>query len=116
MWESDLEIEVEPDLDGRVVVRVRGPLDLPEAGELRTVFADLCAQECPDVVLDLSEVSFIGSSGLGCITAFRHDLVQQDKTLLLRGASRAIRRAFEITHLDRLLEFEPAEADLRQSP
>ena len=30
--ERPVQIDVEPDLEGRIVVRVRGPLDLPEVG------------------------------------------------------------------------------------
>lgn len=109
MLDGDIEIEVEPDLDGRVVVLVHGGLDLPEVPALQEVFAKLCASDYPDVVLDLSGVTFIGSSGLGAITAAHHDLADRDRTLLLRGASPAIRKAFEITHLDRVVEFEAVD-------
>jgi anti-anti-sigma factor len=105
--EGDVMIEVEPDLEGRVVVLVRGPLDLPEAGDLRSVFEQLCAHGCPHVVLDLSGVTFIGSSGMGVIAGFRGQLASQRRTLLVRGASPTIRKAFEITHLDRVIPFEP---------
>jgi anti-sigma B factor antagonist len=106
--EREIGIEVEPDLDGRVVVLVHGGVDLPEVPALQEVFARLCASDCPDVVLDLTDVTFIGSSGLGAITAAHHDLADRNRTLLLRGASPAIRKAFEITHLDRVVSFEVA--------
>ena len=111
MVDDEIQIQVEPDLEGRVVVIVHGPLDLPEVGDLRAVFTQLCAQGCPNVVLDLTEVTFLGSSGMGAIAGMRGQLAAQQRTLVLRGASPAIRRAFEITHLDRVITFEPPPED-----
>jgi anti-sigma B factor antagonist len=104
--EQELQIEVEPDLEGRIVVVVRGALDLVEAADLRTVLTRVCGGDCPHVVLDLTNVTFVGSSALGVIVQARNDLAEQDRTLLLRGTSGAIRRAFELTHLDRVIDFE----------
>lgn len=105
-----VQIDVEPDLEGRIVVRVQGPLDLPEVGELRAVVANLTAIEGPDVVLDLRAVSFLGSSGMGTIAGLHQELADRGRHLQLRGASPTIRRALSITGLDRMLDLEPAEA------
>ncbi|HEX4868736.1 MAG TPA: STAS domain-containing protein [Acidimicrobiales bacterium] len=104
--ERPVQIDVEPDLEGRIVVRVQGPLDLPEVGDLRAVFSNLGTIDCPDVVLDLTGVSFLGSSGMGTIAELHQDLATRDRHLLLRGASPTIRKAFSITGLDRLLDLE----------
>lgn len=106
MFDDEPQIEVEPDLEGRVVVIVRGALDLPEVGPLRAILTELCAEDWPDVVIDLTDVGFIGSSGLGILVQAKHDLDRLGRGLLLRGAAPQVRRAFEITHLDHVLEFE----------
>ena len=106
MAEPELKIEVEPDLEGRTVVIVRGALDLTEAAELREVLIRVCDADCPHVVIDLTDVTFVGSSALGVIIQAHHDLDQRNRTLVLRGTSPSIRGAFEITHLDRLIAFE----------
>ena len=107
-----VQIDVEPDLEGRIVVKVTGPLDLPEVGDLRAVFANLTTIEGPDVVLDLSAVSFLGSSGMGTIAQLHQELADTGRHLSLRGASPMIRKAFGITGLDRMLDLEasPGEA------
>ena len=46
---------------------VRGEIDLTEAGELRAVLADACAGSHRTVIVDLSGVGFIGSSGMGVL-------------------------------------------------
>ncbi|MGV3759879.1 MAG: STAS domain-containing protein [Actinomycetota bacterium] len=101
-----VQIDVEPDLSGRVVVRVTGPLDLPEVGDLRAVFANVTSIDGPDVVLDLSAVSFLGSSGMGTIAQLHQELDDAGRHLSLRGASPTIRKAFSITGLDRMLDLE----------
>jgi len=112
--ERPVQIDVEPDLEGRIVVRIQGALDLPEVGDLRAVFARLCDLEapdgldCPDVVLDLTGVTFLGSSGMGTIAELHQDLGRQQRHLSLRGASPMIRKAFAITGLDRMLDLDEA--------
>lgn len=104
--DPQIEVAVEPDLRGRTVVIVRGVLDLPEVAPFREVFAKVLATDCPDVVVDLSGVTFVGSSGLGLLLQAHRDLTAQGRTLVVRGASGSIRRAFGITHLDHLLEVD----------
>ncbi|MFP5255616.1 MAG: STAS domain-containing protein [Acidimicrobiia bacterium] len=106
-----VQIDVEPDLEGRIVVRVTGPLDLPEVADLRAVFANLITIEGPDVVLDLSGVTFLGSSGMGTIAQLHQELAGAGRHLTLRGASPMIHKAFTVTGLDRMLDLEPASHD-----
>jgi anti-sigma B factor antagonist len=105
--EPQIEIEVEPDLEGRLVVLVSGSVDLVEAAELRTVLHRVCDGDCPGVVLDLSDVTFVGSSGLGVIVEAHQVLEGQRRTFVVRGTAPAIRKAFEITQLDRIIHLEP---------
>ena len=105
-YEDEPQIEVEPDLEGRVVVIVHGSLDLPEVGRLRAVLTEICAGDAPAVVVDLSHVSFIGSSGLGVLVQARQELDVMGRKLIVRGASPPIRRTFEITQLDHVIEVE----------
>lgn len=105
--DPQIEVVVEPDLRGRIVMVVRGVLDLPEVAAFREVFAKVVATDCPDVVVDLTDVTFVGSSGLGLLLQAHRDLQAAGRTLVVKGTDGSIRRAFEITHLDYLLE--PAE-------
>lgn len=99
-----IEVVVEPDLRGRIVMVVRGVLDLTEVPDFREVFSKVLATDCPDVVVDLSDVSFVGSSGLGLLLQAHSDLQAEGRTMVVTGTQASIRRAFEITHLDYLLE------------
>ena len=108
--EPELRIDVAPDLEGRLVLNLHGVLDLHEVGELRPVLSEALALQGPelgpDVVVDLTELTFIGSSGMVALVQAHQDLDKQGRRLILRGASGRIRKAFEITHLDRVFVFE----------
>ena len=106
MFEDESHIEVEPDLEGRVVVIVHGSLDLPEVGPFRDILNEICAEDYPAIVVDLTHVTFIGSSGMGVLLHAKQKVDELDRSLVLRGAGASIRRAFEITGLDQVLEFE----------
>lgn len=113
MFDDDPQIEVEPDLQGRVVVIVHGSLDLPEVGPLRAALTEICHGDYPAVVIDLTDVTFLGSSGIGALLQTKQDLDRAGRSLVLRGAAPQIRRALEITHVDQVLGFEdPIEEQL----
>jgi anti-sigma B factor antagonist len=63
-------IEESQDPDGPLRLTLLGELDLTVAGELESRLGELKAKGVP-VRLDLSELSFIDSSGIGVITRAR---------------------------------------------
>jgi anti-sigma B factor antagonist len=99
-----LPIEVVPMSDDVVSVLVRGEIDLTESGELRAVLADACAGPHRAVVVDLSRVTYIGSSGMGVLAQLSHEMAVAGRSLQLTGCSPRLRRAFEVTGLDQVLD------------
>lgn len=90
-----------PDL---VTVLVRGEIDLNEAGELRGVLADACSGPHRSVLVDMSGVHFVGSSGLGVLARAGDAMRDSGRTLVVRGCSPALLEAFEVTGLRRVLD------------
>jgi anti-sigma B factor antagonist len=78
-------------VDGTVVVRPRGEVDIATSPALRTEL-DACEGA---VVLDLAEVTFLDSSGLGAIAAtykrLRDSFVLRNPRDNVRGAIEAVR-------------------------
>lgn len=99
-------IGVKSDLLGRIVLVVHGAIDLTEAGELRAHLVEASHTDCPGVVVDLTDVHFMSSSGFGIIAQAHQELDGAGRSLHIRGASPTIRRAFGITQLDRILVLE----------
>jgi anti-anti-sigma factor len=83
-------------------LRLCGEVDLAARDLLDDVIEQVCATANDGVVLDLSEVSFIDSTGVRAVLELRNRCQQQNAKLRIIGSS-AVRRVFEITGLlDRL--------------
>jgi anti-sigma B factor antagonist len=99
-----LPIEVVELNDDVVTVFVRGEVDITESGELRAVLADACAGPHSTVVIDLSGVGFMGSSGMGVLAQQAHDLKAAGRRLQVSGCPDRLRRSFEVIGLDQILD------------
>jgi anti-sigma B factor antagonist len=81
------------------VVHVRGELDLYAAPRLHDELLDVLGQAHDALIVDLAEVSFIDSSGLGILVASLKRAQNVGTVLWLRSPERQVMRALEITHL-----------------
>jgi anti-anti-sigma factor len=80
-------------------VAVRGEVDLATAAELEA-FVRSALDDAPDgVVLDLSQLTFIDSSGLRALVALAKDAESRGTTLALRSLPRHAQRVLELTGL-----------------
>ena len=62
--------------DSVSVLILRGELDLLAAASLRSALGDLAADGCRRLVLDVSPLQFVDSTGLGVLIAFQRTLGQ----------------------------------------
>ena len=99
-----LPIEVVELNDDVVTIFVRGEIDLTESGELRAVLADACAGPHHTIVVDLSGVGFMGSSGMGVLAQQSQDLEASGRHLQVSGCPARIRRSFEVIGLNQVLD------------
>jgi stage II sporulation protein AA (anti-sigma F factor antagonist) len=92
-------------LDGtRLILAVNGDLDLTTAQALTEALDDLL-NHFPQkvIVLELSAVDFIDSSGLGVILGRYRRLHQQGRTLELAGVRARLRPVLEIAGISQLI-------------
>jgi len=96
----EFALEVNDDGD-RVVLALRGEVDLQRRDEVAdTAITYLAAKP---VVLDLSKVTFIDSSGLGALIRARQAATRLGQSFSIRGATGPVARVLAITGLDELL-------------
>ena len=81
------------------VITLAGELDPHTAPLLERAVAQLLADGSTDLVLDLSQLAFVDSSGLRVLIGAQRQLADQDGTLTLRAPSETVRRLLEITGL-----------------
>ncbi len=88
------------EVDGAVVVRLRGELDLYNAEDIRSALADAAARKPPRIVVDLSEVEFVDSTVLGVLIETRS---RAGRGFVLAAPQHETRRTLQISGLDRHL-------------
>ena len=87
-------------VNGAIVVRLAGELDLYNAHEVRDALADAADTRPERIVVDLSQVEFIDSTALGVLIEARTKLANR-RAFLLAAPGLETRRALEISGLDR---------------
>ncbi len=83
----------------RTVVEVGGEIDVYTAPQLRERVVELVADGQVDLVLDLSGVEFLDSTGLGVLVGALNRVRAQDGSLALVLTQERILKIFEITGL-----------------
>jgi anti-sigma B factor antagonist len=87
------------DVDGRAVVTLRGELDLASSPELLRQLQLLLNRPVTTLTLDLADLSFIDSSGLGALCRVRQDAADRGIALDLHRVPAHARRVLDITGL-----------------
>jgi anti-anti-sigma factor len=90
-------------------LRWTGEIDITRVPELRDEILALPTDR--SVVLDLSSVSYLDSSGLGMLVLLRKRLARCGATVTLVGIQPHVRRILDITGLDRAFHFGPAPTE-----
>jgi anti-sigma B factor antagonist len=85
--------------DGRVLVAVEGELDLAAAPELRKSLAGLPEDGESEIVLDLTRLDFIDSTGLSVLVMAFHRTRAAGGSFVMRNPSQQVMRILEITGL-----------------
>jgi anti-sigma B factor antagonist len=91
--------------NGVCVVAASGEVDLAVADELVDV-ASAGLQSASGLHLDLREVSFIDSTGLGALVTLRNEAARATKPFVLVNVPRAVARLLELTGLQSAFEIE----------
>jgi len=92
------------DRDGLVHIALRGELDLSSAAKLQEELRRVEAGSPPVLVLDLTKLVFLDSTGLRClVTADERAKEGGRRVVIVRGPD-PVQRVFSITRLEERLE------------
>jgi anti-sigma B factor antagonist len=96
----DLDIAERDDPSGKVVLVVTGSIDLGSRGQLLEAgHAALRREGCHGLVLDLENVGFVDSTGVGAFVELATTAEDQGATFRIRNPSERVRRLLEVTGL-----------------
>lgn len=89
--------------DNISVLEIGGEIDLHSAPDLRNELHRLTESKAPRLVVDLTEVTFIDSTGIGVLVGGLRRAREKGGSLAFCAAQPRVRRVFEITGLLRAL-------------
>ncbi|TMQ58755.1 MAG: STAS domain-containing protein [Candidatus Eisenbacteria bacterium] len=105
---NDLEISKVENRGRTAVLRLRGRLDAKTAPILLQRVAEI-QESGQNLVLNLAEVSFMGSSGIGALLVLVEQFQEQAGTVRLASLSPAVHSVVKLLNLDRFLTIDPTE-------
>ena len=93
------------------VLPLEGEIDLHVAPQIGASLAALIKNKPPRLVVDLSQVSYIDSSGLAVLIEAMQNVGRYGGTFAISGLQETVRPIFEIARLDQVFRIFPTTAD-----
>jgi anti-sigma B factor antagonist len=92
-----------------VVAHVAGEVDMLTGASLQNHLDHALATRPERLIVDLSQVSFLGSTGLAVLINTQGVAIYQGTTFQLRGIGRAVARVLQVTNLSSFFDIAPSE-------
>ena len=97
--------------NGLMICRVDGDIDINCSPDLKKIFDKLISQKTPKIVIELSKVTYVDSSGLATLVGILKNMRSYGGKMRLAGMSPKVKSLFEITKLDKLFEIMESEEE-----
>ena len=97
------------------VLRLSGELDLNSVPDVRRSIRALIDEGLVNFIINLSELDFIDSSGLGVLVGGLARIREKQGEIKLACSNRRILRVFEMTRLTQLFDIYPSEEEAAKS-
>ena len=88
-----------------LVIKLDGELDMASAGTLRACLESIDAR-CRRVILDLANLRYMDSSGIGVVVEAYQRLQPDLRGLVLRSPQRTVQRVLELSGLGSVMKIE----------
>ncbi|WP_414548070.1 STAS domain-containing protein [Anabaena sp. CCY 0017] len=86
------------------VLEPSGILNSVKGNELRREITNLTSTDADIILIDLKDVNFIDSSGLGALVAAMQAVKQSNGKLFICSVNDQVKTIFELTKMDRILQ------------
>ena len=87
-------------VDSGTIVKLTGDIDMHRSRGVHQSLLDLCREQPAKLVLDLREVDYMDSSGVGTLVDIYRKVNAYKGMLALVGPNPRVRNLFQITKLD----------------
>ena len=105
-------MEIQIHEDGKVqILACQGRMDAQVSGLLKERIQEILDQGATTLVLDLKELEFLDSSGLGALVSCLRRVKEKKGEIKLAGLRPEVRSIFDITRVSRLFDICENAAD-----
>jgi anti-sigma B factor antagonist len=101
----DLEIK-QLEKEGKNYLYLIGEIDVYTSKKLKEILIPLTEIKRNRVIVDLSQISYIDSTGLGIFIGALKCTHKHESSIMLTGMIERVRRLFTITGLDEVIDIE----------
>ncbi len=92
--------------DHESIVRLRGRLTFNDHAKLRTLITEMQGSKGKRQILDLGNLEFVDSAGIGMLLIAHEEMGNADKQLVLRGAAGQVKRVLSVAQLGKIVTVE----------
>lgn len=102
MIEVNIKFEEHTD---KLVCKINGDFDAYHSAEIKKLIKEkMDSSKMNKVVIDMTNVPYIDSAGLGAMVAVLKDARNLGRELILMGLRQNVKRIFEMTRLDKVFK------------
>ncbi len=105
-----MNINIKEEGDAKVLT-LEGRLDLASGKDLKEEIVKICKSGVTRIHLNLEQVEFINSSGLGALISTMKEVRLNKGRLTLSDLAPYVKEIFDITQLTHVFEIHPSERD-----
>lgn len=108
------------DTEDYYLIKISGDLDMISSNKIKNqILEKISSKLCKDLIIDLTDLSYIDSSGLGILIGLHKQCKLNGRKLKIFGLNKQLRELFILTSLDRILNiyetFEDATEEENQN-
>ncbi len=92
------------ELEGATIISLSGNLDIETSGKFKELALKWCKKSQKGIVLDLREVDYIDSIGLGSIISVFNRCVSHKKKMAIVVGEDEVKRSIHMAKLDKLID------------
>ncbi len=100
------------DLRGHTIIMLNGEMDYFSSKELREEILQLIREKSKSIILDLKDVSFIDSAGMGLLINLNREMNNTNGRLGLLNLSEDIFSLIKLATLDTIIPIYTSEEDI----
>jgi anti-sigma B factor antagonist len=87
-------------------VYLSGEIDVSTANEVKENLINLISKQSADIKLDMTNLDYIDSTGLGALIGVLKRLKENDRDIYITNTKKNVRKIFNITGLDKIFKVE----------